>query len=81
MHFVSFNHLGSFDSEEAAARAFDTAARHQRGAAAHGGRCQNGSHSRLNFPTAEEQARMEEFQTRQVHHYELTAVPEDATKQ
>ena len=51
-------HLGLFAEEEAAARAFDDAARRLRGDEAHGGRTQGQSGSRtwklLNFPTEAE---------------------------
>ena len=46
--------MGAFDDEEAAARAYDAAARELRGEQAHGGGC--GLIYRLNFPTAEEAA-------------------------
>eukprot|EP01045_Picozoa_sp_COSAG04_P001434 COSAG04_NODE_48_length_31217_cov_204.046758_15_plen_1201_part_00 len=50
-------HLGTFGDEEAAARAFDAAARRLRGDQAHGGRvAKTGSFGRLNFPTEEEEA-------------------------
>ena len=49
--------LGSFAEEEAAARAFDEAARRLRGDAAHGGRASKFSQPwRLNFPTDAESA-------------------------
>ena len=57
-HGKQTHHLGHFDEdgEEAAARAFDAAARRLRGAQAHGGRAATGgSKWRLNFPTDAEQ--------------------------
>ena len=49
-------HLGLFAEEEAAARAFDDAARRLRGDEAHGGRPYGPNVWRLNFPTAAEAA-------------------------
>eukprot|EP01046_Picozoa_sp_COSAG06_P017473 COSAG06_NODE_1188_length_10329_cov_4.747875_8_plen_158_part_00 len=57
-HEKQTHHLGCFDEddEEAAARAYDAAARRLRGAQAHGGRAAvGGSKWRLNFPTDTEQ--------------------------
>eukprot|EP01045_Picozoa_sp_COSAG04_P008490 COSAG04_NODE_471_length_13830_cov_4.905251_7_plen_647_part_00 len=48
--------LGTFAEEEAAARAYDEAARRLRGDEAHGGRAGNGAGWRLNFPTQAEAA-------------------------
>ena len=47
-------HLGSFDDEREAARAFDTAARRLRGEDAHDGRAGRKKWCRLNFPTERE---------------------------
>ena len=50
-------HLGSFDDEQEAARAVDTAARRLRGEDAHGGRGGNNEWLRLNFPSKREAGR------------------------
>ena len=48
--------IGWFSTEDAAARAYDQAARQLRGSHAHGGRTQGTRAHRLNFPTPAEQA-------------------------
>jgi hypothetical protein len=54
-------HLGSFDDEQEAARAVDTAARRLRSEDAHGGRAsKTGRRWKLNFPTEEEAKRAQE---------------------
>jgi hypothetical protein len=53
---VKRQHLGLFDDEREAARAFDTAARRLRGDGAHGGRPGTKWH-RLNFPSEREAER------------------------
>ena len=50
-------HLGNFDDEREAARAFDTAARRLRGEDSHGGRAGGKQWLRLNFPSKREAAR------------------------
>jgi hypothetical protein len=51
-------HLGLFDDEEVAARAFDKQARELRGAKAHGGRAgPSATRWRINFPTKKEIAK------------------------
>eukprot|EP01045_Picozoa_sp_COSAG04_P012593 COSAG04_NODE_852_length_9862_cov_6.945229_4_plen_581_part_00 len=52
--------LGSFHSEEVAARAFDAAARRLRGKGAHGGKMTSGPRWVLNFPTDTERRRKDE---------------------
>ena len=63
-HEGEFRHLGTFDDEAEAARAFDDAARRLRGDRAHGGRSAaagtRGPVWRLNFPTAAEEAKVAE---------------------
>ena len=49
-------HLGRFDDDREAARAFDTAARRLQGEEAHGGRTRANWH-RLNFPSEREAER------------------------
>jgi hypothetical protein len=50
-------HLGNFDDEREAARAFDTAARRLGGEDSHGGRAGGKQWLRLNFPSKREAAR------------------------
>ena len=54
-HMLKNQHLGLFDDEEVAARAFDKQARELRGVNAHGGRAgPSATRWRLNFPTKKE---------------------------
>jgi hypothetical protein len=67
------SHLGRFDSEEAAARAYDAGARKLRGSAAHGGKGHPKQVARwlLNFPSGAEQVLLEEQDRRRADQREV----------